>query len=145
MVGILITGHGEFATGSLSAVHLIAGASEQVRAVAFLEGMTPEDLKDNMRKAFAEMGTEEILVLADLAGGTPFRSATELQMELTDKKIRVMAGTNLPAMIAASFSKDFMGVDDLAAEVAQSAKEGIVDLDAEEETAEEPDFGGEGL
>lgn len=39
MVGILITGHGNFSTGALSAVNLVAGNPGNVSAVDFVEGI----------------------------------------------------------------------------------------------------------
>ena len=43
MVGILITGHGNFPSGSLSAVNLVAGNPGNVSAVDFVEGMSAEE------------------------------------------------------------------------------------------------------
>ena len=44
MTGIIITGHGHFPTGLLSAVSLVAGKPEKVEAVDFTEGMSSEEL-----------------------------------------------------------------------------------------------------
>ncbi len=140
MVGILITGHGNFPTGALSAVNLIAGAPGNVYAVDFVEGMSTETLKGKMLEVLADMETNEVLVLADLAGGTPFRTAVELKMTLTDKAIRVMAGANMPAMIEAAFSSGDMDLAELAEDVAQNAVEGVIDWDAQDDDSEEPEF-----
>ena len=50
MTGIIITGHGHFPTGLLSAVSLVAGKPEKVEAVDFTEGMSSEELKGQLRK-----------------------------------------------------------------------------------------------
>ena len=71
MVSILIVGHGNFATGALSATRLVAGAPENVYALDFSEGMNPAELKEKMQALLADISTQEILVMADLAGGTP--------------------------------------------------------------------------
>jgi PTS system N-acetylgalactosamine-specific IIA component len=46
MVSILITGHGNFPSGALSAVNLVAGNPGNVAAVDFVEGMSAEELKE---------------------------------------------------------------------------------------------------
>lgn len=142
MVSILIIGHGNFATGALSATRLVAGAPENVYALDFPEGMSPEELKEKMQALLAGMDTREILVMADLAGGTPFRTAVELKMVLSEKMIRVVAGANMPALMEAAFSSDSMGLTELAADVVQTGVEGFVDWDVQSAAEEEPDFEG---
>ena len=78
MVSILIIGHGHFATGALSATRLVAGAPSNVYALDFPEGMSADELKQQMQQLMSSIETPEILVMADLAGGTPFRTAVEL-------------------------------------------------------------------
>lgn len=142
MVSILIVGHGNFATGALSATRLVAGAPENVYALDFSEGMSPAELKEKMQALLADIGTQEILVMADLAGGTPFRTAVELKMALPEKQIRVVAGANMPALMEAAFSSDSMNLAELTATVVQTGVEGLVDWDAQTEAEEEPDFEG---
>ena len=140
MVGILITGHGNVPSGALSAVNLVAGNPGNVSAVDFVEGMSTEELKEKMSAAIAAIEADEVLVLADLAGGTPFRTAVELKMVMTDKAIRVIAGANMPALMGAALSASFMDLAELAADTTQNAIEGIVDWDAQDEDSEEPEF-----
>lgn len=140
MVGILITGHGNFPTGTLSAVNLVAGNPGNVSALDFVEGMSAEELKEKMAAVFSSIEASDILVLADLAGGTPFRTAVELKVVMTEKNIRVIAGANMPALMEAALSAEFMDLADLAASVAQTAAEGIVDWDAQTDDSEEPEF-----
>ena len=151
MVGVIITGHANFPTGILSAVSLVAGAQENVVGVDFdvAAGMGAEELKAKLKETIDELGFDEIAIMCDLAGGTPFKMAAELKMELTDKKIRVMAGTNLPAAIEAAFSSGYCALDELAKAVVTAGKDGVMDLDGFDDDASEeegePDFGDEGL
>lgn len=140
MVAIVITGHGHFPTGVLSAVNLVAGNPGNVYAVDFVEGMGAEELKEKLQATITGIETNEILVLADLAGGTPFRTAVELKMVNTEKAIRVIAGANMPMLMEAAMSADMMDLAELAADVAQVAVEGVVDWDAQDDDSEEPDF-----
>ena len=145
MVGILIAGHGGFPSGVLSAVNLVAGNPGNVTAVDFVEGMSTDELKAKMLAALDGMEQEEILVLTDLAGGTPFRTAAEIKAVYTGKRMRVVAGANMPAVVEAAVSSGDMDLDELTADVIQTGTEGFVDLDAlgageeEAETAEYED------
>ena len=140
MVGIIIAGHGNFPTGVFSAVELIAGSTENVFACNFVEGMSSAELKANMTEAINKAEGEGVLILCDLAGGTPNRTAVELKNEMTDKKIRVVAGANLPAVMEAAFSAgDCDDVDELAAQAFESGVEGVVDFDREEDDADDAD------
>lgn len=130
MVGILIAGHGGFPSGVLSAVNLVAGNPGNVTAVDFVEGMSTDELKAKMLAALDGMEQEEILVLTDLAGGTPFRTAAEIKAVYTGKRMRVLAGANMPAVVEAAFSSGDMDLDELTADVIQTGTEGFVDLDA---------------
>ena len=142
MVSILIIGHGNYATGALSATRLVAGAPENVYALDFEEGMSPEELKEKMSTLLASIPDKEVLIMADLAGGTPFRTAVELKMTQTGKDVRVVAGANMPALMEAAFSSDSMGLAELAADVLQTGVEGFMDWDAQSDDSEEPDFEG---
>lgn len=140
MVSILIIGHGHFATGALSATRLVAGAPSNVHALDFPEGMSSDELKQQMQQLLSSIDTSEILVMADLAGGTPFRTAVELKMTMTDKQIRVVAGANMPALVEAAFSSDGMDLAELTADAVQTGVEGFVDWDAQSEEEAEPEF-----
>lgn len=100
MVGILVTGHGHFATGLGSSLQLITGITENVALVDFEADHSTDTLKANLHKAMDELkNCEGILVLSDLAGGSPFKNAVECKFERPDQQIEVIAGTNLPMLI----------------------------------------------
>ena len=99
MTGIIITGHGHFPTGLLSAVSLVAGKPEKVEAVDFTEGMSSEELKGQLKEAADRLEEQEILILADLTGGTPFNMAAAVKMEETEKHFAVVYRVNMPALV----------------------------------------------
>ena len=109
MTGIIITGHGHFPTGLLSAVSLVAGKPEKVEAVDFTEGMSSEELKGQLKEAADRLEEQEILILADLTGGTPFNMAAAVKMEETEKHFAVVSGVNMPALVEGVFSRVMYG------------------------------------
>jgi PTS system N-acetylgalactosamine-specific IIA component len=145
MLGIVVTGHGLFAEGIQSSANMIAGVNENARYVCFKEGMSTEDLAADLNAAFAELGhCEGIVVLSDLPGGSPFRTAAECAFANPNQKIVVLSGTNLPMVITAlsmiAFEED---VDALADELVFEGKEGVVrfELSVPEAAPEEDEDG----
>ena len=128
MVGIVITGHGHFPSGILSAVELVAGKPDQVIGVDFEAGHSADALKEAITAAVEALGGDEILILADLVGGTPFNTAA-VKQELTGRNIRLLAGTNMPAAIEAVFSRVNAGLDELTELAAAAGARGVVDFE----------------
>ena len=48
----------------------------------------------------------------------------------SEKTIKVLAGTNLAMAVEAIFSRDLMSLEELAATIKQSAKDGVEDFDS---------------
>ena len=99
MVGLLITGHGHFATGLGSSLRLITGNTENIEYVDFEADHSTQTLAHN------------------LAGGSPFKTAVECKFARADQKIEVIAGSNLPMLIEGSMS---MGIYENPLEMAEA-------------------------
>ncbi|MCF0105514.1 MAG: PTS sugar transporter subunit IIA [Holdemanella sp.] len=96
MIGIVVTGHGHFASGLTSSLDLIAGKQDCYVAVDF-DGLTEEKLKNDLEAAFESLKEcEGILVFSDLPGGSPFKMAVTVSQPF--KNVEVIAGTNLPML-----------------------------------------------
>ncbi len=118
MVGLLITGHGHFATGLGSSLRLITGNTENIEYVDFEADHSTETLAHNLNQALNKLkNCEGVLVLSDLAGGSPFKTAVECKFARPDQKIEVIAGSNLPMLIEGSMS---MGIYDDPLEMAEA-------------------------
>lgn len=110
MIQIIVTGHGNFASGMLSALKLIAGEQEYIHGLDFEESFGTEELKEKLQKMIEAAGNE-VLIAADLAGGSPYNVAVTLMSELTDKKIRVVAGVNFPMILSCVFEDQNADLD----------------------------------
>ena len=141
MVGLLITGHGHFATGLGSSLRLITGDTENIVYVDFEENHSTDTLTENLNKALDELkDCDGVLVLSDLAGGSPFKSAVECKVARPDQAIEVLAGSNLPMLIEGSMAMAaFDSPLDLAQSLIETGKDYIVrfELTAHEDNAEE--------
>ena len=124
MVGIIVTGHGNFATGITTSVKLIAGGMpEKYEMVDFL---SEETLQDELAAAMDRLSDcDSILVLADLVGGSPFNKSVVLSMS-RDQKISVVGGTNLGMIVSANLSREFIpDAKELAENVVNDGKDAI--------------------
>ena len=94
MIGIIITGHGTFATGISSALELLTGHQDFLAPIDFKDDQSEDQLKENLKAAFERFkDCEQILVLCDILGGSPFKNAVLLSFG--DERIKVLYGTNL--------------------------------------------------
>ena len=108
MIGLIVTGHGHFADGLHTSAKMIAGEHENVRYVNFEDGMGTDTLAELLSNAYNELAhCDGIVVLSDLPGGSPFKTAVEVSMLHPDKKIEVVAGTNLPMIVTGVTMIDF--------------------------------------
>ncbi|MBI6548257.1 PTS galactosamine/N-acetylgalactosamine transporter subunit IIA [Xenorhabdus lircayensis] len=94
MLGIVIMGHGRFASGLLQAVEQVVGQQEQCVAIDFPEGMSTEYLAQLLSEACECCNRGEgVVILTDLLGGLPFRQAA--QLALTQPSWEVITGINM--------------------------------------------------
>lgn len=145
MIGLLVTGHGRFAGGLGSALKLVTGNTEHIAYVEFEEEHSTETLTENLNKAFDDLkDCDGVLVLADLAGGSPFKCAVECKFARQGQAIEVVAGANLPMLVEGSM---MMGAFDSPLELAdsliQTGKEYMIrfELETRKEAEEEEEDG----
>lgn len=128
MIGLIVTGHGNFGSGLTSSLKLIGGDQEDYKYVDFIQEYSVEDLNRELTKAMDELkACEGILVLSDLAGGSPFKTAVEVGFPRGN--VEVIGGTNLPMLIEISMTRKFMSdmsVKDLANAALSTGKDQIV-------------------
>jgi PTS system N-acetylgalactosamine-specific IIA component len=143
MIGMIVSGHGHFASGLQVSAKMIAGERENVRYIDFEEGMGPDKLGELLSAAYTELGhCDGIVVLTDLPGGCPFQTAVAVSMQHPDKKIEVLAGTNLPMIVTAATMIEFEeDPKALADELITTGQECIVrfELAVREEEEEDED------
>jgi len=109
MIGIIVSGHANFASGITSSLELIAGKQENYEVVNFSEGDSSEDLTRHLKNAITSLeNCDKFIIFTDLMGGSPFKLAVELKYELADtKEIEVISGTNLGMIIETTMMAKF--------------------------------------
>ncbi|MGK4127357.1 PTS sugar transporter subunit IIA [Ligilactobacillus saerimneri] len=122
---IVVTGHGNFATGIASTVQLLAGNVSGVQYVDFTADMNEETLTNKLQETLTQdQGT---VFFCDLLGGTPYKQAATLKAMHPDQDIAVVCGCNVASLL----ENALMGLDqfanshDLAAKIVTTAQAGI--------------------
>ena len=138
MIGVIVSGHGNFSTGITSSLKLFAGELSDYQMVDFLPEDSAESLTGKIKEAIAELKEcHSILVLTDLTGGTPYNVSVKLKATTT-VPMEVIGGVNLGALIEAYMGRiEETDVRNLAKSVVESAKQQVVRSLTEEEVAEE--------
>ncbi len=125
MTGIMVVGHGHFATGITSAAELIIGKQACYAAVDFPEGDTKTELEEHIRQGLKSLDdAEEILVLCDLLSGSPFN--TVVMEAMKDKRLTVYYGVNLGMLVETLMNRELgNSCGELKARIPESGKEQI--------------------
>ncbi len=145
MVGFVLTGHGDFATGVASALEMIAGPQEHFEIVPFHEGEEsafPGKLTEALERACAD--GNGAIAFCDLLGGTPFNQTMVLSAEM-GANVEVVAGVNLPLLLEVVAERtEASTVDELLATALEAGKTGVIHpmLDVDEPDGEDD---GDGL
>ena len=123
MVGIILATHGNFATGIQQSASMIFGEQPNVAAVTLQPNEGPDDVRKKMEEAVASFeDPQQVLILVDLWGGTPFNQANGLIAGHEDTWA-IVAGLNLPMLIDAYASRMMMDTaQELAVQISGSAK-----------------------
>ena len=127
MVGIIITGHCNFATGIASAVKLVAGQQKNLEAVDFLDTYSTEAL-DKLEEC------KNIIFFTDIVGGSPFKISAELAAT-SSKNIKIISGTNLGMLIENVMMRDMdINFDELVETAISTGKQQVLKFEMCRET-----------
>lgn len=142
MVGIIVVGHGSFASGISSSLFLIGGQSQNYSYVDFLPDDSVDELTKKIGEAVNNMSQyNEILIMTDIVGGSPFNVSSKLKMEETKKNIEVVGGLNLPMLVEISISSAAVdSASDLASTAVNSGKNNILMFKAVESNGDDDEF-----
>ncbi|ELM3617820.1 PTS mannose transporter subunit IIA [Aeromonas sobria] len=127
MIGIVVSGHINFASGMQSAIKAIVGEPEQMRFVDFVESMSTDELEAALRNAAQEVSSDDgVLFLTDIPGGSPANRASVILMD--SAKVEVLSGVNLPMIANAAFERDGASLPELVDILQDIGKSTIQDM-----------------
>lgn len=127
MIGIIVSGHINFATGMQSAVEAIVGEQASLEFIDFVPTMTTEQLEEQMLTSINKMNDGSgVLILTDVPGGSPCNRGVSIMLSRDD--VRVVAGCNLPMITNACFERDDVSLEELADIVCEIGAQSMKDM-----------------
>lgn len=138
MIGIIISGHGNFASGILSSLALIMGKESLsfCEAIDFNESISFVELKQKILAKYQTLNEQcdHVVVLTDIKSGTPFNVSTEISLSVDN--LSVLYGINLPLLFQLLFERKNKSDNytDVLTNVLKTAQEsvGMVDFKAKD-------------
>lgn len=137
-VEILVVSHGGLAEGAVRAARMIAGRLPMLHALCLDEESSIDEFRERLTEALCELApAEQLIVLADIQGGSPFTQAVELlaQKGLAEKSF-VATGVSLPLLLALVFQTEPLSREALLALIGE-AREGTRLFEAGEDEEED--------
>ncbi|MCS3430932.1 PTS galactosamine/N-acetylgalactosamine transporter subunit IIA [Klebsiella sp. BIGb0407] len=127
MISIILSGHGGFATGLEKAMRQIVGDQPQVIAIDFTESTSPAQLNAQFERALVDLDEREGLIfLTDLLGGTPFRLASILALEKTNRE--VITGVNLQLLLEMVLDREVLNSEEFRQKALECGHRGLTSL-----------------
>lgn len=122
-------GHGTIADGMKEAAEMIVGPQQGFGSLGLLPGDSLETYAHKLEEAVSEFeNSNEVLIMADLPGGTPSNAALMLSLKLG---VTCLAGSNLPLVLEILTCRDHMTIDELCQKSVPLAQSSIRNLTAE--------------
>ncbi len=137
---VLLVSHGTMAQGVQSVLAMLAGgAREDVLATSLQNGMGADEFAENVKACIQNITPEdEILLFADLIGGSPLTTAANViaQAGLIGRTTMI-GGMNFPMVLSAVLQKDFVDTADLKASLIPEAREAMQEFQISTEDNED--------
>ncbi len=122
--GIIVCGHGKFASGIASTVALVAGEQDDFKAVDFNGS---DDLAVLLQQAVDELHCEQLIFFTDILGGAPFRQASLIAGQ--QRQCQVVAGVTAQMLIEACLERDdYENLSEDVEELITNARQGVTSL-----------------
>jgi len=124
MIGIVIVTHSELGDALVGAAEFIVGSrSGSIESISIDLSENAEKLRQKIDRGIKKvMGTEGVIILTDMFGGTPSNLSYSF---LEEGRIEVLSGVNLPILIQAINMRKKMKLDQLAANLEAFGKRSI--------------------
>lgn len=122
---LILISHGKLAEEATKGIELIMGPQDNIQAVCMLPEDGVSDFQKKFEDATADFSVDDIVVFADLMGGTPANTVSRLIK--AGLNIKLYAGLNM-AMIMEWLNCQM--VDDRVPDYVKAGKDGVVDVNA---------------
>lgn len=141
MKHIILVSHGQFASGLKSAIGVVMGMADEITALGLEEGMDIKTFREKFLEILNQIQKEdEIILLCDIIGGSPFTSSAELlRQEGFLERSLILTGMNMPVLVQLLLQKDDSALEQLKSEV-KAISAGTIQIFEEESEDEDEEL-----
>ena len=119
-IGIILISHGHFAKYAMDSAQMIVGK------VSVTDDKDLEDVIEELKLAYGKVKNErEVLILADIFGGTPSNSSSRILLE--GAEVEVYTGFNLPVLLELLLIRD-LPMEEIKEKLEATSKETFINL-----------------
>lgn len=121
---LLLTTHGQFAHGILESYRMIAGDNKQIHSL-ILDDDGIESYQARLFSWLQEKDGQDVVILSDLKGGTPYNECFKYYLSHLDK-VRLLSGLNLGMLLEIGLQiNQIASIDDLASLALTAGKDAV--------------------
>lgn len=126
-MNILVTSHSTLCTGLIDAYEMLVSSDAHMLSAVSLTADGINDFRARFEEKFAELHAEgNVLILADLPGGTPYNEANMLFQQHQDS-VRLVAGVNFPMLAEVGFyAQDGNDLDEAVSIALEAGRVGVM-------------------
>lgn len=138
---LILVSHGQFASGLKSAIGVVMGMADEITALGLEEGMDIKTFREKFLEILNQIPKEdEIILLCDIIGGSPFTSSAELlRQEGFLERSLILTGMNMPVLVQLLLQKDDSALEQLKSEV-KAISAGTIQIFEEESEDEDEEL-----
>lgn len=125
MIGVIIAGHGSFASAIISTAERTLGKQEHLEAVSMKVGEAEGALHNKLKSVLKMAEIEDVIVLADIYGSS-FSKAC-IYMAKNQEHVADVTGVNLPMVLRVLTYRDKVDLPKLVSLACEGGRDGIRD------------------
>lgn len=124
MVGIIVISHGPFSKALIESAQMVYGKQDKVEAISLEAGVGMDSLRNKINNIIKEFKVNEVLIMVDLLGGTPYNASS---IEMGNSNINVITGLNMPMLLEALLFRNET-LEKISSIATMAGKSGIVNV-----------------
>ncbi|MBS4803530.1 MAG: PTS sugar transporter subunit IIA [Clostridium sp.] len=125
-IGIILISHGHFAKYAMDSAEMIVGKQENYKVISVTDDKDLEDVLRELEDSYKILSKDrEVIVLADIFGGTPCNATSRLI--LNGENVVAYTGFNLPVLLELLLNRD-RPIDEIKSNLERTYNETFIDI-----------------
>jgi mannose PTS system EIIA component len=125
-IGIILISHGYFAKYAMDSAEMIVGKQENYKVISVTDDKDLEDVLKELEDSYKILSKDrEVIVLADIFGGTPCNAIS--RMILNGENVAAYTGFNLPVLLELLLNRD-RPIDDIKLNLEKTYNETFINI-----------------